>query len=892
MNIKKYCFSIFAYALLLEVLCELGLDEVKKHFTYGLNIYNKNEKLKKYILSYPNERINHVDLKNRLASILKPNKLNNPINLGFSKKEKYPDSKYFSVNTTLNDKNDNVYSKKTKNFDRTKDMHDDIKNKSKISGNKMHILNKNNHYKYRSITDNNDITKSDANKENMYGKSLLVTYFDPNNYRNNILDSDDDTIPNNDNDNILDNSVDSLGSDTIDNSLDNDDNTLGNVVDDLFSDIVVDNSLGNDEDNLFQKDDHTILDNTIDDQDEDTDDSYLISDDNYSAKRNDDEDNTLNEDSDELLDNVVDDLASDAFDNSLSNDEDNLFQKDDHTILDNTIDDQDEDTDDSYLISDDNYSAKKNDDEDNALQEDSDNILDRDVDDLSNDSFNMPIINGEDHKLYNVFDYLDNNSIDSIVSIKDESMLNNEDDLLNNDYGTQVNSDINDISNKYYDIGNSDDIDTSNERYDNTISHRNETTTDYSDKFTPIDRNSFNFDNNEKLNIIKIGISTIDTNVGYLNGGEDIDIPNETINNDKKIKIKNVFNPKSKINDISSLNNKNYNISTKNKKKMRNISLKGNNNRNGEEVYQRLKEKKKLNVLNEKKNDVSNYMRNKKIKYYKYSTLKGDENDITTENRFLREPKNLKVPEASISIELPKEFRLKNKPKVLSGSSEENKGEIGFLETRTENINDDVNSEQNDGNDENISTSNENSNESFNEDSDENSSDTENDNYNENDLIIEKMKEDKNLDSFSDENVENISTSENSLIRKKKNIIKNSRKVYNLNLYNCSFIDDWDLNHEYVDEEGKLVKLSGYVFQNIVNSDSMPTTNITDWKLKGSCDYDKYVCGALNYMNNLYSKGERVIYEGKIYEATSDAYESPKDKENIWVDKTSDCYNF
>ncbi|KYN97180.1 putative secreted ookinete protein, partial [Plasmodium gaboni] len=125
-----------------------------------------------------------------------------------------------------------------------------------------------------------------------------------------------------------------------------------------------------------------------------------------------------------------------------------------------------------------------------------------------------------------------------------------------------------------------------------------------------------------------------------------------------------------------------------------------------------------------------------------------------------------------------------------------------------------------------------------------------------------------------------------------KNIIKHSRKVYNLNLYNCDLIDDWDLNHEYIDEEGKLIKLSGYVFQNIVSTDSMPTVNITDWKLKGSCSYDNYICGALNYMNNIYSKGDRVIFDGKIYEATTEVYETPKSMENLWIEKTNDCYDF
>ncbi|CAD2098495.1 hypothetical protein YYG_03132 [Plasmodium vinckei petteri] len=163
----------------------------------------------------------------------------------------------------------------------------------------------------------------------------------------------------------------------------------------------------------------------------------------------------------------------------------------------------------------------------------------------------------------------------------------------------------------------------------------------------------------------------------------------------------------------------------------------------------------------------------------------------------------------------------------------------------------------------------------------------------ENKLAIEKEKEDKNLEQYSHENnAEDVENGEHPLITKKKNIIKNSRKVYNLKLYNCSYIDDWDLNNEYIDEEGKLVKLSGYVFQNIVNSDSMPTANITDWKLKGSCDHDKYICGALKYMNNIYNKGERVIFDGKIYEATSDAYDNPKELANVWIDKTSDCYNF
>ncbi|GAB67665.1 hypothetical protein PCYB_122320 [Plasmodium cynomolgi strain B] len=160
-------------------------------------------------------------------------------------------------------------------------------------------------------------------------------------------------------------------------------------------------------------------------------------------------------------------------------------------------------------------------------------------------------------------------------------------------------------------------------------------------------------------------------------------------------------------------------------------------------------------------------------------------------------------------------------------------------------------------------------------------------------LFSEKVKEDKNLERFGEEEtVENIASLEHPLIRRKKNIVKNSRKMYDLSLYNCTFIEDWDLNHEYMDEEGTLVKLSGYVFQNMVNSDLMPTANITDWKLKGSCDYDKYVCGALGYMNNVYSKGERVIFEGRVYEATSDAYGTPREMENVWMEKTDDCYDF
>lgn len=129
----------------------------------------------------------------------------------------------------------------------------------------------------------------------------------------------------------------------------------------------------------------------------------------------------------------------------------------------------------------------------------------------------------------------------------------------------------------------------------------------------------------------------------------------------------------------------------------------------------------------------------------------------------------------------------------------------------------------------------------------------------------------------------------NTMVEHEVNNINRSRKVYDLNLYNCSLIKDWDLTHEYMDEQGTLVKLSGYIFQNTLNSYTMPTINIDEWKLKGVCEFEKYVCGALKYMPNEYSKGERVIFEEQIYEALVTTRMSPKDDESAWVDKTNDC---
>ncbi|KEG04975.1 secreted ookinete protein, putative [Plasmodium vinckei vinckei] len=255
----------------------------------------------------------------------------------------------------------------------------------------------------------------------------------------------------------------------------------------------------------------------------------------------------------------------------------------------------------------------------------------------------------------------------------------------------------------------------------------------------------------------------------------------------------------------------------------------------------------------------------------------------------------------SISIEVPKEMgNIKIPSNIVKHIKKGNTMDIESF------IN--INSKNDNGNDQIGESSEEESDEEDEEDDEENKSDETKGGMNgpfgsntmevaslntENKLVVEKEKEDKNLEKYSHENnAEGVENGEHPLITQKKNIIKNSRKIYNLKLYNCSYIDDWDLNNEYIDEEGKLVKLSGYVFQNIVNSDSMPTTNITDWKLKGSCDHDKYICGALKYMNNIYNKGERVIFDGKIYEATSDAYGNPKELANVWIDKTSDCYNF
>ncbi|VWU51091.1 secreted ookinete protein, putative [Hepatocystis sp. ex Piliocolobus tephrosceles] len=221
------------------------------------------------------------------------------------------------------------------------------------------------------------------------------------------------------------------------------------------------------------------------------------------------------------------------------------------------------------------------------------------------------------------------------------------------------------------------------------------------------------------------------------------------------------------------------------------------------------------------------------------------------------------------------------------------------------NNNNDTTDDTGDGDKVKNNNSNEDEAENYNDDeeetNDENSSNTKDLSNNSSDVLDnlknnitkEKKSEKKNLATFdNNETIKEIVNNKHSILTKENNIIKNARKLYNLNLYNCSYINDWDLNKEYVNEQGKLVKLSGYVFENLLNSNSMPTSNISDWKLKGACEYDNYVCGALPYMNNMYSRGERILFDGRIYEATVDAFENPKESDTMWIERTDDCFNF
>lgn len=217
-----------------------------------------------------------------------------------------------------------------------------------------------------------------------------------------------------------------------------------------------------------------------------------------------------------------------------------------------------------------------------------------------------------------------------------------------------------------------------------------------------------------------------------------------------------------------------------------------------------------------------------------------------------------------------------------SGNYEENttkrENHISFLQKDSQEmdetiLNEDENSDNENSKEENVSTDEEEST---------------------NNIEEEKINEDTNLASFDteeDTDETNKNNKDDSSTRKEKKLIRNARKVYKLNLFNCNYINDWDFSKEYVDEQGTLVKLSGYVFQNMLNSNSMPTASITEWKLKGACDYDKYVCGALKYFDNVYQKGDRVIFENKIYEALNDTVKSPKDDDGTWVDKTSECFD-
>ncbi|SBS96222.1 hypothetical protein, conserved [Plasmodium ovale curtisi] len=404
--------------------------------------------------------------------------------------------------------------------------------------------------------------------------------------------------------------------------------------------------------------------------------------------------------------------------------------------------------------------------------------------------------------------------------------------------------------------------------------------------------------------------------------------------NGETVNINIISNPNYEISDANLLNKKKHKVSLKNKKRRHHMLPKRKNGSGrdnmGGRVYRDYNkvatldenlnsgetlERKKLlrNLRNEKKrqknvnydinsnssSDVNSNTSsdiNNNISRVLYNLLNSRNNTSGKHEEYLSSEENenafnIGTPDVSVSIEIPKEMnKLENaKSFIPIRRKGNNEADASFVQTIVESDNSRINmkmeddvadaeADRNGDGDDNIGGDEVHLDKSYNSESD---------------LIMEKMKEDNNLERFDDgESVKDITGTEHPMIKKKKNVIKNSRKVYNINLYNCSFIEDWDLNHEYIDEEGTLVKLSGYVFQNVVNSDSMPTTNITDWKLKGSCDYDKYICGGLKYMNNMYSKGERVIFEGKIYEATSEAYGTPKEMENVWIEKTSDCYNF
>lgn len=186
--------------------------------------------------------------------------------------------------------------------------------------------------------------------------------------------------------------------------------------------------------------------------------------------------------------------------------------------------------------------------------------------------------------------------------------------------------------------------------------------------------------------------------------------------------------------------------------------------------------------------------------------------------------------------------------------------------------------------------------EDYDEETEEETSDTvsdvhdTNDDNEETDELLDNRKEvsthtstDNNDDDDDDEGNNNL------MIKHEMDAIKKYSKIYKLNIFNCSLINDWDFAHQYVEEKGSLVKLSGYVFQNTQDTDAMPASNNDDWKLKGACDFRKYICGALSFMPNQYHKGERVIFGDRIYETLMNTELSPQDDPSSWVDKTNEC---
>lgn len=184
-------------------------------------------------------------------------------------------------------------------------------------------------------------------------------------------------------------------------------------------------------------------------------------------------------------------------------------------------------------------------------------------------------------------------------------------------------------------------------------------------------------------------------------------------------------------------------------------------------------------------------------------------------------------------------------------------------------------------------------NSSSNDDDDDYDDDNDED-YNDDDSYNDDNNDDSEDNNDNDDDNEDYNDNDeeeegNLMLKHERDTIKKYSKVYKLNLFNCSFINDWDFAHQYIDEKGSLIKLSGYVFQNLQDTDAMPTSNTGDWKLKGACDFSKYVCGALNFMSNQYNKGERVIFEGRVYEALMNTELSPEDDGSSWVEKTSDC---